>query len=207
MIKTFEKFSQEERILGVDLDGVLNNFTEGYNVVYKKHFPDYDIVPSEKVDDWNWWIKYNYDEEKNKFKWFKDHKAETWHHSKPYPGAIESIKTIYQWTQKEGIILKIVTMQLKEDAEREAIKWLTKYGVEYDDISFAKRSSDKWDAADIMIDDGPSILECKPFDRVSIKVNQLYNIGIRADFNVDSMMDLTPYIVKKAFEKLNNMND
>jgi len=205
-IKTFEQFSEaEEKILGMDLDGVLNNFIGGFNAVYKKHFPDgSNVIDPDKVFDWNWWMEFNYGDQ-NPFEWFKNQKAETWLYSNPFRGAIETMKTIYTYTQNNGIILIVVTSQMTKEAEKMAVDWLRKHDIKYDDISFVYRSKDKWDHADVMVDDSPYVLNSKPKNRVSIKLNQNYNIGVKADFNVDSIRYLTPYIIKKAFEKYENI--
>jgi len=205
VIKKFEQFSHiEEMILGVDLDGVLNDFIEGFNVVYHKSFPDNYFVPSDEIDEWFWYQKLDYDGEAPD-KWFFGHKAETWYYSKPYPGAIKTMRNLYEYTQDEGIILRIVTSQMTPEAEKASIKWLMKYGIKYDDISFTYRSKDKWDNADVLIDDSPSVLKAKPDNKVSIKVNMKYNIDVNSDFKISKIGLLSPELVHKAFKKLKSL--
>jgi len=205
MIKTFEKFSQlEERVLGVDLDGVLNYFTESFNVIYKKYFPDNIIVPARNIDEWYWYRGLEYDGE-NADDWFNKHKAETWEVSKPYDGVIEAMKDTYDYTQHNGILLRIVSNQPDENSKKEAVRWLNRYGIKYDDIAFVKRSKDKWDNADVMVDDSPSVLESKPSDKIGIKVIQKWNLHVRSDFNIADIRML-PEIVDDAFEKFREIN-
>jgi hypothetical protein len=205
MIKRFEKFSQtEEKVLGVDLDGVLNNFVEAFNIIYQEHFPDKYVIPTSQIDHFDWYYKLDFDGA-DPGKWMIDHKYETWYVSKPYPGTLETMDMIYEYTQKEGIMLRIVTSQITEEAKDEAVKWITKYGIQYDDIVFTDRSADKWDHAHVLLDDSPNVIKSKPSDRVVIKMNQDWNIGVRADFNINSIREFTPYIVRKAFEKLKEL--
>jgi 5'(3')-deoxyribonucleotidase len=205
MIKTYEQFAHfEEKILGIDLDGVLNNFTESYNIVYKKYFPEYPVIPYEKINDWNYFTKYNYDGY-DPYKWFNEHKAEAWLISTPYKGAIETMKNVYKYTQNNGIILRIVTSQPSEESKKEAVKWLTKHEIKYDDISFVWRSKDKWNNADVMVDDSPKVLESKPDDKISIKVMFDYNEDVYADFEISSFNILDADLIETSFEKLKRL--
>lgn len=205
IIKTYEQYSQmEEKVLGVDLDGVLNNFTEGFNIIYKRYFPNSEIVPAEDIDDWNWYEKLNYDGQDPQV-WFNEHKHETWYVSLPYPGAVDAMRNVYEYTQMEGIILRIVTMQPTEQAKKEAVKWLTKYGIKYDDIAFVNRSKEKWDNAQVQVDDSPGVLSAKPRDRVGIKVETKYNTMVDSDFSISDITLLTPDLLDIAFKKLKTL--
>jgi len=205
MIKKFEKYSEiEELVLGIDLDGVLNDFTEGFNIVYRKYFPYNYYVPTKEINDWTWYHGLDYNGE-DPDKWFFDHKHEGWLVSEPYPGAIDTMKSIYRYTQNNGILLRIVSQQIGENAQRGAIDWMKKYGIKYDDIAFPKRSKEKWNNAHIMVDDSPHVLSYKPDDKVSIKVIQKWNRGIGADFQIRDITYLSPRLVEDAFEKLKHL--
>lgn len=203
-IKTYEKFSNlEPMVLGVDLDGVLNSFTESYNEIYKKHFPNYKITEKE-TDDWNFFEKYKYDGE-DPYKWFLNHKPDMWKISTPYSGAQETMKNIYKLTQNNGILLRIVTMQPGKNSQKESINWLTRHNFKYDDIAFVDYSKQKWDNADVLIDDSPKVLGTKPSDKISIKVMHLYNIDIDADFGIKEIKYLNEDLLAMAFEKFKTL--
>jgi hypothetical protein len=207
MIKTFEKFSHlHEYVLGVDLDGVLSNFTKSYNIIYKRYFPNNKIVPWQNIDNWDWHFKLDFDGKKP-FDWFLEHKAEMWTVATPYDGAIETMDRIYEYTQDNGILLRIVTSQLTREAEEASVKWLNKHHIKYDDIAFTYRSKEKWDNADVLVDDGPPILACKPDNKISIKIIQKYNDGVDGDYNISSIKLLSPELVNEAFRKLENVSE
>ena len=201
MIKKFETYSSE-RILGIDVDGVLNNFCKGFNAVYKRYFPKNPTIPSDDIDDWNFWQTYDYNGE-DPGSWFFKTKHLGFRASKPYIGAAETINIIHDYCKKNNIMLKIVTNQPTKRSQEECLVWLDKYGFNYDDIVFPRRTKEKWEYCDVLIDDGPPVLDQKPDNKVSIKVIQKYNLNSKGDFNINSISELTPGLVGKAFEKLN----
>lgn len=206
MLKTFERFSHlHERVLGVDLDGVLNNFAEGFNDIYLKCFPGRKVVPVNKIDDWYWYHSLEYNGQEP-YEWMENHRYEMWKISKPYPGAVYAMKEIFKYTQDNGIMLRIVTCQPGQDAPRGAIDWLSKYGIRYDDIAFVPRSVDKWDQADVQVDDSPYVIRRKPHDKVSIKIIQKWNLSDDADFEISDIALLSPELVEEAFKKLYEIN-
>lgn len=207
MIRTFEKFAHfQEKILGVDLDGVLNDYVYGFNTIYHKYFPDKRVIPPDEINDWYWYKKLDYNGQ-NPYHWVDAHRQEMWKVSIPYPGAVEKMKQIYEYTQNNGIMLRIVTCQPGPGSSEEALNWLRRNGIKYDDISFVPRSLDKWDQSDVQIDDAPHVISTKPDDKVSIKVEQLWNENVRGDFNIYDITFLTPKIIEKAFKKFNVLNE
>jgi uncharacterized HAD superfamily protein len=206
MLKTFEKFNHlNEKVLGIDLDGVLNDFAESFNCVYSKCFPGNKFIPSNQVSDWYWYHSLDYNG-MDPYKWIDDHRYEMWKNSKPYVGAVETMREVYEYTQNNGILVRIVTCQPGKNAQQGAMDWIRKYKIPYDDISFVPRSLDKWDQSDVQVDDAPHVLDSKPMDKVSIRVIQRWNLGNEGDFNISDITLLSPQLVEEAFEKLININ-
>jgi len=184
------------------VDGVLNNFCKGFNAVYKRYFPKNPTIPSDDIDDWNFWQTYDYNGE-DPGAWFFKTKHLGFRVSKPYLGAVETINIIHDYCKKNHIILKIVTNQTTKKSQEDCIIWLDKYGFTYDEIVFPRRTREKWENCDVLVDDGPPVLDQKPDNKVSIKVIQKYNLNSKGDFSINSISELTPALVEKAFEKLN----
>lgn len=200
-LKFFEAFKDKVTI-GVDIDGTLNNFSDAYNELYKQYFPDKEPVLN---DDWYWYKKMDYNGI-NPGKWMVSHKAETFDISQPYSGAVIALNNVYDFIKTYGFTLKIVTHQPTEESKNAAKKWLEKNGFKYDDIVFAKDAADKWNYADIMVDDAEKVIGSKPLSKVSIKINQLWNQKIDGDINISSIKDLSIDIIKTAVDKLKNNN-
>jgi len=199
-IKFYETFTNKV-IIGIDIDGTINDFFNGYNLLYKKYFPDKDI--NNINNDWYWYKKFDYDGEDAR-KWFTKHKAESFDISQPYPGAVETINNIYQFAKSYGFTLNVVTNQPTNDSKIAAEKWLQKYGFQYDNLIFSETSKDKWKYADIMVDDADKVIAIKPLSKVAIKINQPHNSNTESDFNIPNIKYLTIDLIKRAISKLKN---
>lgn len=199
-IKYYETFANKV-IIGIDIDGTINDFFNGYNLLYKRYFPDKEI--SNIADDWYWYQKMDYNGENGR-KWFNEHKAEIFDISQPYTGAVQAIDNIYQFAKSYGFTLNIVTNQPTEDSKNAAEKWLQKWGFKYDNLIFSETSRDKWKYADIMVDDADKVIGVKPLSKVSIKIEQPYNTNTEADFTIPNIRSLTIDIVKQAIDKVKN---
>jgi len=197
----FETFTNKITI-GIDIDGTINNFFDGYNLLYKRYFPDKEIVNI--TDDWFWYQKMDYNGENGR-KWFNEHKAEVFEISQPYSGAVESVNNIYDFAKSYGFTLNIVTNQPTEASQVAAKEWLDKYGFKYDNIIYSETSKDKWKYADIMVDDADKVIGVKPLSKVSIKIDQPYNKA-ESDFTIPNIKSLTIDIIKQAMAKLKNKN-
>ena len=199
-LKYIKEMNEIPIIWGIDIDGTINNFSEGYNTLYKMYFPDKEIIP---VTDWYWYQKLDYNGEKPR-KWFDAKKHEMLSISKPFPGAVEAIDKIYKYIKDNGMQLKIVSQQPNELSKVEAEKWLKKYGFIYDELIFAETSKSKWNNADIMVDDAEKVIIFAPENKVSIKVEQVWNEGVPSDLSIKDITKLTPVVVDTAIAKLKN---
>jgi hypothetical protein len=202
-LKFFEDFTNKVITIGLDVDGTINNFTEAYNLIYKRYFPDKEPIPAD--DDWNWFKRMDYNGEDPQ-KWFNSKKAETFEISQPYPDAVNTINNIYDFIKSYGYTLNIVTNQPTEEAKQAAKTWLDKNGFKYDNIVFVSVSKEKWKYVDIMIDDADKVVGNKPLSKVCIKIEQLWNKNTSGDFNIPDIKSLTINLVRKAFDELKTKN-
>lgn len=67
--------------------------------------------------------------------------------------------------------------------------FLSKTGCKIDKIRFVKNSIKEWDGIDILITANPDALKNKPSGKISIKINTSYNKDIKADFELNSILD------------------
>ena len=198
-LELYETFTNKV-VIGIDIDGTINNFGEAYNLLYQRYFPEKEVFP---VDDWYWYKKMDY-EGKDAREWFKEKKAEIFDISEPYPGAINTISNIYNFVKSYGFTLNVVTNQPTKESQESAQKWLDKYGIKYDDVIFVDAGKDKWKYADIMVDDSDKVINSKPLSKVCIKIDQLWNTDSQGDINLPDIKGLTIDVVKQAIAKLKN---
>lgn len=93
--------------------------------------------------------------------------------------------------------------EIKDDEEHEVVLvsreveksipstyfFLSKTGCKADKIQFVKDHVNEWDGIDVLISANPIALENKPNGKISIKVNSPYNKKIKADYEIDSLLD------------------
>lgn len=79
---------------------------------------------------------------------------------------------------------------------REAIKsipatnfFLSKLGCRAKHCKWVSNYEDKWEMVDVLITANPKALESKPVGKISVKVNASYNKDVKADYEIDSIMD------------------
>jgi hypothetical protein len=111
---------------------------------------------------------------------------------------------IFQFAKSYGFTMNIVTNQPTEDSKVAAEKWLQQFGFQYDNLIFSESSQDKWKYADIMVDDADKVIAVKPLSKISIKIEQPYNVETEADFSIPNIKALTIDLVKSAISKLKN---
>ena len=67
--------------------------------------------------------------------------------------------------------------------------FLSKTGCRAENIRFVKQYEDKWDGLDVLITANPEALESKPKDKISVKINAPYNKDVKADYELDSILE------------------
>ena len=79
---------------------------------------------------------------------------------------------------------------------REAIKsipatlfFLSKLGCRAKSYRWVSQYEDKWDDVDVLVTANPRALESKPNGKISVKVNASYNKDVKADFEIDNIME------------------
>jgi uncharacterized HAD superfamily protein len=199
-LKYFETFTNKV-VLGIDIDGTINNMVDAYNTLYKKYFPNNKIYDADISWDWYQQMDYNGADPKE---WFNNHKAEIFSICQPYTGAVNTINNIYEFIKSHGFTLNIVTNQPTPEAKLAAKEWLDRNGFKYDNVVFATPSSDKWKYADIMVDDSHKVIGTKPLGKISIKIMHEWNTEVEGDFNIPNINALTINLVKQAIDKLDN---
>ena len=199
----------KEIIFGFDVDGCLRDFATGLNNVYIKQFPQYKNMVEPTATSWGWFHSYEF-EGKEPQDWMIENVEKILALSPVYEGindifnmALDEIKKL------DGAKLKIITHQMTNPAKIETTRFLYEHleRAKEVDIIFSTGMKDKWNYADIMLDDSPNLLQSKPEDKTTIKVRHEYNKDIGADFTLIKFINLTPEIIREAFKnQLANQN-
>lgn len=67
--------------------------------------------------------------------------------------------------------------------------FLSKTGCRIEKINFVQDSIKEWDGIDVLITANPDALNNKPNGKTSVKINSSYNKDIKADYELDSLLE------------------
>lgn len=137
--------------LGIDLDGVVANFTKGWMDFYNREFgTDFSVADSKR---WNDLVDLTHFTDIGEFwEWSSnlDGHSVFWH-LEPFAGAVEALRDLAD----EGHSIVIITTKPKF-AERDTQEWIERHGVPADEVYILE---DKWlIECEVYLDDGPHVL-------------------------------------------------
>lgn len=130
--------------IGVDLDGVVANFVDGFREWCRANGHTHEMPPPDRYNIWEVWglTRQEWD----------DSFARACHDGlfytlTPYDDAVESIRKLKQ----DGHFIHIITYRVRPDVQLDTINWLTKHHVPYDALSFSKEKAGF--PLDVMLED------------------------------------------------------
>lgn len=137
--------------LGIDLDGVVANFTQGWIDFYNRDFGTGLVFEDSRR--WHDLVELTHFADIGEFwKWSSDLDGRSvfWH-LEPFPGSVEALRLL----DKSGHDIVIVTTK-PDFAVEDTHEWIKKHGVPATEVNILE---DKWlVACDVYLDDGPHIL-------------------------------------------------
>lgn len=176
--------------IGVSLNEVLRGFMDQLEYVYSKYIGPIDIKKT-PIDSFDLikYFKFNSEEELKEFLYFES--------------SLEVFGHADQLHENIMNQFNMFLMDIADDEEHEIVLisrefnksipatffFLSKLGCRADKIIFVKNPEDKWNHVDVLITANPIALENKPKNKVSIKINSTYNKNVKADFELDSLME------------------
>src|SRR5690606_32937602 len=171
--------------LGIDLDGVVANFTAGWMHFYNLEFGT-DLEESDS-QRWNDMIRLTHFEDMSQFgKWAADLDGRSlfWH-LEPYPGAVEALVEL----DEQGHEIVIIT-QKPRYAIQDTHEWVEMHGIPAREVHIVDR---KWEIdADVYLDDGPhmvpALVEHRP-DRTVCRYVRPWNEPVPAAIDVHDFDD------------------
>lgn len=107
-----------------------------------------------------------------------------------YPGAIDSINKLQFLGKESGQFDVVLLSTLKSKAISATYSFLGNYNCRIRTIKFLESDSEKWNHCDVLVDIMPSSFQTKPKDKISIKINHLFNQWDAADFSYDSIKQI-----------------
>ncbi len=155
--------AEQNKIIGIDVDGVLRDFCSSLMSVIKKYYPEYLKEGVAEITDWQLEKNFNCSKEDLQKIYWQDRSVEVQEEADPifhsHQGitsynAIYSMDALFEWGREFGHEFWCVTSQ-KQNCRHLTLSWLGKHRLDFDRVVFAK-GRDKWKVeVDWLVDDSP----------------------------------------------------
>lgn len=179
------------KIIGISLNEVLRGFISQFQYTYNKYIGEMNLKYDE-IDNFNLieFFKFKNIDEMNKFL-YQEAALETFGHADQlHDGLMNKFNNFIMDIEDDGEHeIKIISREAASSIPS-TLFFLSKTGCKATDIKFVTKHEDKWKHVDILITANPKTLEAKPSDKISVKINAPYNKDVKADFELDNIIDL-----------------
>ena len=179
--------------IGIDVDGVLRDFTGNLTNHIKENHPEHSdkiLEPHSWV--WNEWLPFWTDDETEKYV-FEDNFIDLFGiDCPPIQSSVEDWPKLKRWAEDEGHELVLVSAQREQTKELTDL-WLEHYGFDFKEKHYTHQ---KWSVdVDVLIDDSPEKLDIFKNRSVaygnSICYRQSWNQGSQKKYmTIDRLSDI-----------------
>ena len=187
-------------IIGINVDGVLrNNLTKLISTHKKYYQSDIDINDIKDYDLKNYFPFEEEGESLEKFL-YEDCSLELFGYADEIEDHVVTKLNSFISKNSEEITVKILSRECGR-AIPGTLFFLSKTGSMCKNIKFVNSYEEMWEECDMLVTSFPKSLETKPKDKISIKIERLYNKGIKADHSLKTLSD---FLEKEQINKLIN---
>jgi len=182
--------------IGITLNEVVRDFIGQFTYTYNKYkkgeylFSEVDLK-ERPIEEWDLLKYFNFNniEELNKFLYTEASLEVFGHADQLHTNVIPKLnRFISDMTDEEH---EVVIISREADKSIPAtFFFFTKIGLIANNFKFVSDTAKKWDDIDVLITANPKALEAKPEGKISVKVDATYNVGVDADYAVETLMEL-----------------
>lgn len=176
--------------IGISLNEVLRNFVGQLAYTYEKYVGDIDIK-EEDVTNFNLieFFKFENVARLNSFLYTEAALEVFGHAGLMSDGLMHHFNNFLMDMKDEGEHeVEIVSREVDKSIPS-TFFFLSKVGARTPNIRFVSTYADKWNGIDVLITACPIALEAKPVGKISVKVKAPYNKDVKADYEIDSILD------------------
>ena len=176
--------------IGITINEVLRDFIGQFTYTYKKYIGETHIKEEDvKHFDLLEYFEFKDINELNKFL-YVEAALEIFGHADQLHDGIMNHFNHFLMDIKDLTDHKVEIVSMEADKSKPStLFFLSKLGCKIENIRFVTKHADKWNNVDVLITANPTALESKPAGKISVKVKSSYNQDVKADFEIDSLMD------------------
>ncbi len=176
--------------IGISLNEVLRDFIGQLTYAYTHYIGPLDIKEGD-VTNFNLleFFPFKNIDDLNRFLYFEETLEVFGHADQLHDGIMNQFNNFIMDMKDDGEHqITLVSREVNKSIPS-TFFFLAKTGCRIEDIKFVQNYIDKWEGLDVLITANPIALENKPAGKISIKVNASYNKDVKADFEIDSLLD------------------
>lgn len=180
-------------VIGITIDEVLRNFIGQFEIMYDRYIEEFYLDESTLINfnELQETFKFKSVDDMNEFL-YVEHSLEVFGTANPiYDNVIvdfnEFLTDINDEEEHEIVILS----KEIQNGIPSTLFFLSKLSCKCNNIRFVKKYEDMWNYADIILTATPKTLDSKPNDKISIKVDTLYNKEYEANYTIKKLSDFT----------------
>jgi hypothetical protein len=176
--------------IGITINEVFRDFIGQFAYTYDKYVNKFDIreTPVDTFDLINH-FKFDSVDELNKFLYIEASLEIFGHADQLHDNVMKHFNSfLTDIKDDEEHEVELISKEVQK-AIPSTLFFLSKLATQIDNIRFVQKIEDKWNGIDILITANPDALKCKPINKISVKINSSYNKDVKADYELDSIID------------------
>jgi hypothetical protein len=212
--------SKKKKVLAISIDGVTRDLYNQFDTWYRKAFivndsivemdDNYRYLESkssnedelalqkiidEKInlplDTFDLLNHYQFEnrEELEKFMYI-NYSFQIFASANSFPKSMDSINFLQIFGDTTGLFDVVLFAKCKETSISSTYHFLAKNACKIRNVKFIEEYEDIWKDSDVVITDCPEVLETKPKNKKSIKMNHMYNSYSDANYSFDSILEI-----------------
>jgi 5'(3')-deoxyribonucleotidase len=176
--------------IGISINEVLRDFLGQFAYTYNKYISETNVTAGDITSfDLNQYFPFESIDKLNSFMYLEAPLEIFGHADQMSDGLMNHFNEFLMDMEDDGLHqIEIVSREVNK-AIPSTLFFLSKTGARPTNIRFVKKYEDKWDGLDVLITANPKALEAKPSGKISVKVKTAYNENVKADYEIDSIMD------------------
>ena len=118
-----------------------------------------------------------------------------------FPKSMDSINFLQIFGDTTGLFDVVLFAKCKETSISSTYHFLAKNACKIRNVKFIEEYEDIWKDSDVVITDCPEVLETKPKNKKSIKINHMYNSYSDSNYSFDSILEIkNENFIKEIFK-------
>jgi len=192
--KKKNKEQKKKYKIGIDIDGVLRDFSTTFHSLMKRDYPD--VVLTDTIVDWDFEKSFTMDRKELQKLYWGEYKRDVFRFAPPIKDSIMHMRKLFIWADENKHKLIAVSSQ-RPTGRSDSLYWLGNHYLGFEEVHFI-RGEKKWKKdIDWLVDDSPENYKHWINNRDEdgfILFDAPYNQYLKPTYRVKSLWEITNII-------------